>query len=178
MFITVSGSLPPGEVVPRQLPLDDRPRKIVPEESYPYQQFSPRQIPRMITPWMIAHKESCSRGNLSHPRTIASEENCFPPVQLLPKKMTLEKNSRTIATMDACFRTILLKENSLEDNFPYSTQSSKIIPSNEYYELTEVHYILLRVLRFRINSSWFMIHESTLKFQIWNMKIQISFESF
>ena len=128
-------------------------RKIVPEESYPYQQFSLRQIPRMIAPWMIAHKESCSRGNLSQPRTIASEKNCFPPVQLLPKKITLEKNSRTISTIDACFRTILPEENSLEGNFPHPIQSSKIIPSNEYYELTGVHYVLLRVLRFRINSS-------------------------
>ena len=118
------------------------PRKSVAEKSYPYQQFSFRQIPRMIAPWMIAHKESCSRGNLSHPRNIASEENCFPPVQLLPKKITLEKNSRTIATMDACSPTIL-QENSLEGNFPHPIQSSKIIPSNEYYELTEVHYLCI-----------------------------------
>ena len=80
--------------------------------------------------------------------------------------------------MDACFRTILPEKNSLERNCPHPIHSSKIIPNNEYYELTGVDYVLLRVLKFRINSSWFMIHESNLKFQIWNMKIEILVESF
>ena len=88
-------------------------RKIVPKESYP-----PQQFPRMNAHWMIAHKDSCPGGNLSHPRTITSEKNCFPPVQSLPKKITFEKKSRTIATMDAYFRTILPEENSLEGNCP------------------------------------------------------------
>ena len=117
--------------------------KIVPEESYPQQQF-----PRMVAHWMIAHKDSCSRGYLSHPRTVASEENRFPPVQSLSKKISFEKNSRTIATMDAYFRTILLEENSLEGNCLQRIQSLKIIPSNEYYELTRVQHVLLRGLRF------------------------------
>ena len=178
MFITVSGSLPPGEVVPRQL----APRWSSPENCPQGKLPLPTILPSTNTPNDYPLDDCSQRKLLPRkfvpPRTSASEENCFPPVQLLPKKITLEKNTRTIATMDACFWTILIKENSLEDNFPHPTQSSKIIPSSKYQELTEVHYVLLRVLRFRISSSWFMmIHESALKFQIWNMKIQISFES-
>ena len=176
MFITVSGRLPPGKVVPRQkAPWWLSSGKVPPRKVTLFQQFLLRQIPQMITSSMIAHKESCSWGNLSNLRTIGPEENCSPPVQLLPKKIFFEENSQTVATMNACFRTILHEENSLEGNCPHPIQSSKIIPNNEYSELTGVHYVLLRVERFELTArdSWFTSQLWSFKFEIWKFEFHL-----